>query len=488
MLHRLLQSSSKLFRQSARLYTTKILHVTDSEGTTSFFDTIKRSTIVSYSPDKGLNFKPSDTKSHFIFGGDVSDRGKQDLAITAALVDFKKRHADTVTLIAGNRDIKQVRFIELAPNLIRERLLHTKQPRWIKPSTLPLDYVKAQMVIRYGRMKFTQESLKDYVHSLSIKQCQLIYLHWMLEKTMGCPHTFRFRREELEKQFPNKRIIDEDVLQSFLDESSPRGLTGQYLQNSQIAVIVPNTRVLAVHGGLTPYNIGRVPNMLPEDAPISDAHLWINAFNEWYTLQLQKWSEYQSTKLTQPGFTELDSSILPIPGKEKFVITADMLGENRQFTQVSPYVSDYLRKNSISVVLTGHQPSGDHPAILQSDQIVFINGDTSYANQDQKNPNDTRGDAGHLLEISAGKEQAQISIQATLADATPVCTELNVTPEQIEGDPYIGRVLSNGELVQCKLPSGEYRLAQQNGFQVTYSLLNSADLAMKLNENQHFTP
>jgi hypothetical protein len=114
-------------------------------------------------------------------------------------------------------------------------------------------------------------------------------------------------------------------------------------------------------------------------------------------------------------------------------MVADILDKDKQYTKVSHSVAEYLRKNNIQVVLTGHQICGDHPAIVRAENAVFINGDTGH---------DPRGEACHTLEIKATPNLAEVSIQATLADGTPINTQLTITESKIIGDPYIGHVLS----------------------------------------------
>jgi hypothetical protein len=469
---------STFFQHSVK--STSILHITDHEGTRFFFDALRKSKIVSFNPENGLQFnKPS---SFFIFGGDATDRGSYDLATTELLVDFKKRHPDQVTLLVGNREIKNNRFkIELAPNLIRERLLHSKPPRWLPANqqTDPLDYLKSKILFK------DDVDARDYAESLSIEECQLLYLHWMLEKNMGCQSTFQYRREELQRR-TNHSVTDREVLQSFLTETSPAGLMGEYLKLGQMGVIFPGTRVLAVHGGLTPFNIGRIPGMPADAKPIADAWLWINKLNAWYSQQIQFWCEYQPKTLTEPASTELDESVLPIPGRPKQVVTADMLSADRQFTMVPDEVSDYLLANRISVVLTGHQPCGDHPALLRNklDNLLFINADTGYANFNPAKPHDTRGVACHSLEIIADNNKTSISIDAMTATGLEVKTNLMITPDNIMGDPYVGKLLANGYLVQCKLPSDDYRLVKQEGFQVSYKNMSGPEIEANLVEEK----
>jgi hypothetical protein len=470
------RAASSLFHQAVKA--TNILHITDHEGTRFFFDALNKSSIVSLKDD-GLHFNKS--SSFFIFGGDATDRGTFDLATTTLLVDFKKRHPNQVALLAGNRDIKNTRFHrELAPELIRERVLHSKPARWlpVKHQTTPFDFLKARMAFK------DDAAARQFVKALPIEECQIIYLLWMLENNMGSPATFDYRREELQRA-GKKTVTDRDVLNSFLTETSPMGVMGEYLKLSQLGVIVPHTRVLAVHGGLTKFNIGRIPGMAPAAKPIADARLWINKLNAWYAQQIKLWSDYHPTALTEPASTELDDAVLPIPGKSKQVVTADMLTPGRRFTQISDEVDDYLLANKISVVLTGHQPCGDHPALLrnQRNNLLFINGDTGYADFNPSKPSDTRGVACHSLELSADTNKTVVTIDAITAQAITVKTSLTLTPDAISNDNYIGRVLRDGYLVQCKLSSEEYRLVKQEGFEISYKNISAAELKTCIDDN-----
>jgi hypothetical protein len=463
--------------RAARKFTTHVLHVTDTEGTQFAQKAFQKSSILRFNPDNGLHFNKTQGKPHLIYGGDATDRGKYDLAVTEMLVDFKKRHPDQVTLLVGNREIKNTRFaVELHPDTIRERLLKTASPYWVPQLTLPLDYVIAEM--KASGMEANKDTAIAYVNSLSIEKCQIIYLKWMLEKTMGSPNTFRYRRAELSALTHKSNPSEEEVLQSFIKETLPSGLMGEYLQLAQVGVIVPNTGILAVHGGLTSYNLGRIPSMQDHEAPIQDAREWLTEFNHWYQTQINKWIHFKPNHLNQPGTTELDQCVLPIPGKQKYVITADMLNKERQFVTISEEVNHYLNRNKLSIVLTGHQPCGDHPCVIRNttNNALFINGDTGYAIE-PVNADDTRGNACHTVEMAVDDNQAtEVTIHATLPDKTEVRTELRVLADKIEGDPYIGIVLNDHRLVQCRLANGDYRLAEQKGFKVNYSTVKAENM------------
>lgn len=48
--------------------------------------------------------------AHFVYVGDVMDRGPNSRKILEMLVDLKERQPNQVTLIAGNRDINKIRL------------------------------------------------------------------------------------------------------------------------------------------------------------------------------------------------------------------------------------------------------------------------------------------------------------------------------------------------------------------------------------------
>lgn len=444
----------------------RIFFVTDIEGDIDFFKkSVCQSQTVMLSPDKGLSFIGRKNEvPRFIFGGDFPDRMPHDLELGEMLIDFKKRHPDQVVLLAGNRDISKNRIhIELNETHIKTRLLQTPTPRWIKNGeTTPKDYVLQAM-----KSQNYQGAIEDYVHALSIRQCQSIYLRWMLEKTMGCPNTFLFRKQELQKRNPLSTIDDELILESFIKESRPDGLYGQYLKLAQLGVIIPEARLIAVHGGLHPNNIGRVPGMSPEEYQIELASVWIHRLNTWYRKQVALWEQFDTTTLTPTACTELDEFALPLsPNKQ--IMTSDYLNSKRQFIPIPIAVVEYLEENQLQIVLGGHQPCGDHPAIIRDETCLVINGDTGYSNPQGSLQGGTRGLASSCLEVVAHCDSVDLQLQAMLSDGQKVTTKFGLHPGYIKGDSYVGLVSNQHELVQCKLESGNYRLIQQNGFNVEY--------------------
>jgi hypothetical protein len=458
----------------------RVLHITDAEGDVDFFiKSIRQSCMVNYNPDRGLSFARGAYGSaipHLIFGGDATDRNTGDLAIIEMLLQFKKEYPDQIHLLVGNREITKMRLqSELAPDSIRQRLMYTSSPRWLpNQPTVPLDYVKARL--EKNHLPTDMSFIHSYINSLSTKDCQLIYLHWMLEKTMGCPHTFRYRREELIRKYA-RDVTDKEVLNNFIKESSPDGLTGQYLQRAKLAVLIPNTGILAMHGGMTEENVGCIPEGKER---FSNAQRWVDELNRWYDAQVSNWVGQAKKPIVAnqpfiPANSALDEAALPIPNKSKSIITATMFNDS-QFS-IGPAVDKFLADNGIHVVLTGHQPCGDFPRIRRHENTILVNGDTGRAKSDPANPDDTRGHASHALEISASKKGAKIEINATLPDGAAIYNKLMAPLGEGMGDKFIGSVTRGNEIVQCRLPNGHYRLAHQDGFKFTYREVMAAELA-----------
>lgn len=453
-----------MFRMKKTRFPAHILHVTDTEGTGYLARAMARSRLVTVDPFKGFDFADPGKKSFFIFGGDAVGWGKECFRDLAWLLDFKERYPDRVILIAGNRDIINNRFWnELHPSRIRERLLCSESPRW-QPSrkTVPIDYIVAGMRERQLPCK-EERDIRAFVSALSVMECQLIYLRWMLAETMGSPQLFRFVREALEAGETACHLTDENVLARILSEAAPEGLMGKYLQRAQLAAIVPDTGVLVVHGGVMPGNIGRVPGGFCTE----NAEEWVSHLNLWYAGEVEKWVKRCTDGVVlpdlQPAPTALDEVSLPL--EPRSVVVGNMLDDAGRFAPPSDGLCHWLQKNRIRMVLTGHNPYGDHPVVLrsQSDRVLFVLNDTSYANVDRGNTDSMRGIAAHTTEITGDRQCLQLHIAADLITGIQTQTHLTVSDQGVMGDPWMGLVTPDHAVVQCRLPDGSYQLARKEG-------------------------
>ncbi|KTD43675.1 metallophosphoesterase [Legionella quateirensis] len=490
-----LKALNGLFAPIARVkkYRTNVHYITDTEGHyPSFSSSIKKSTVVRFDSTGKLDFHPGVRDPYFIFGGDLTDRGVGDLKLARMLLDFKYRYSDRVILLVGNRESSKTRFfVELNPKYIRERLIKGSAPFWLlsAPHQLPIDYVKKHMEANH-KSTDTLEDIEHYVNCLDIEECQLIYLKWMLEQNLGCPNTFYYHQQHLatEKGCSITDISDYMVLRSILEQNSPKGLIGEYIQQTQLAAIIPQAGIFAVHGGLTEENIGRLPSMQPSDPIIEDMHSWIDQFNIWYKTEVTRWADLNVENMLldlRPARSPLDTFSIRVPSEYRSIVAASMLDSQRRFVPVPGLVSDYLYRNGIQLVLSGHQPCGDHPALLRSedDRVVFINGDTSYANSRANNIHDTRGPSFHTLQIHANEDHLNINIDASLLTGKEIKNSLDMSNGVVVDETPIGKLLPGNELVQCLLDGGYYRTIIQEGFKVEYKFRTKEEIELLLSKN-----
>jgi hypothetical protein len=151
------------------------------------------------------------------------------------------------------------------------------------------------------------------------------------------------------------------------------------------------------------------------------------------------------------------------------------LNSKGEYEHVTPAVLKYLDENNIHAVLTGHQKCGDFPVVLRANNSVIINSDTGY------DPNDHQ--AVSAIEIMATDSRADIKIEGMLDKNLQASTQLIVSSRQgIEGDPYIGKMLPDHRVVQCRLGNGDYRLVfLQTPRVIEYSTLSANELLDVLN-------
>lgn len=481
----------------SQAYRTNVHYVTDTEGHyPSFESSIRKSNVVQLDHKGRLDFHPSVKDPYFIFGGDLTDRGVGDTKLARILLDFKQRHNDRVILLVGNREASKTRyFVELNPKFIRERLIRGSAPFWLlsNPHQLPIDYVKKHMQSK--SMPFDKFSeVEQYVDFLDVEECQLIYLKWMLEQNLGCPNTFEYYKQNLatERGCSPSDIPDRMVLRSIFDLNSPTGLMGEYIKQTQIAAIIPGTGILAVHGGFTPENIGRLPTMPLTDPIIPNLHSWIEQFNAWYKVEVMRWANLKHEDAVldlRPARSPMDTFSVRVPSEYRSIVTACMLDDQRRFTEVPHIVSDYLHQNGIQLVLSGHQPCGDHPALLRStdDRVVFINGDTSYANSRANNIHDTRGPSSNTLQIQVHDEHLNVSIEASLLTGKEIQNSIDIVKGVVVDNTPIGKLLPDNELIQCLLESGYYRTISQKGFQVQYKFRTLEEIELMLQARSKIT-
>ncbi len=394
---------------------TRLTYLTDVEGNINYLQRwVEKSTLVSFDGRGQLQFNYPN--SNFVFGGDCVDKGDGDLEVLKLLTQFKHSHPDDVQLIVGNRDINKTRInVELDPKHIRTRL-SGNGARWV-PGSSPLDVVCEHMIADGYLTKgtaarsITPEAYQMYLAQKPISSCQVMYLKWMLNETMGCgssagkPETFELRRRELSKSRLST-VTDSEVVDSYLESVSPSGLMTQYLKAAQVGAIVEDT--LFIHGAVTADNMGHVPGQVPS----SMVHDWIQRLNSWYQASLDQWLNAPSRVTDEPAVGPLHEYALCKPGESAFntkqVIMADWF-QGRPAASVSCEVQNFLYNSGIRRVITGHKPCGDRPLVVCSDsRLQVIVGDTSYSDVTAKD--DNRGLAVGEIMVSFKGAQSKVCI------------------------------------------------------------------------------
>ena len=238
-----------------------VSYVTDVEGDGAYLDRfVERSTVLTHEPTEprvmpsdGVFFPYehrlafTDDRAHLVHGGDVWDKGGNDLYVIRQLLDLKERHPDRVHLIMGNRDINKLRILQELG--LFDPLPPHRGVYWLKGTGRP------------GDPDLDDKSVPN--------DSAVDRLIWMLTQTMGCPDSFDLRRQELmnERHFvgagsridtdsrslssssSTEEVTPEDVVQSYRWSCHPLvGEMGQYLSQAKIALRMGD--VLFTHGCL----------------------------------------------------------------------------------------------------------------------------------------------------------------------------------------------------------------------------------------------
>jgi hypothetical protein len=163
---------------------------------------------------------------HFVFGGDACDRGPGDVRLLRDLAYLRDTYPNRVHYIMGNRDVNKMRLrAELSASAM---LAGPGDVYWVP-------------------------------HGPPSGQSRPDKLRWMLEHTLGCPHSFDLRREELSCLLGRAEgsIGDEAVADSFTDLMAPDGLLTMHLLGAKLGIVLADACFF--HGGLTPSILGKVP-------------------------------------------------------------------------------------------------------------------------------------------------------------------------------------------------------------------------------------
>jgi len=229
-------------------------------------------------------------------------------------------------------------------------------------------------------------------------------LKWMLLKTMGSPGAFEYRKTELREM--SRPHDDQHVVESYLESLRVNGNLTKFIAFGEIGHIVGD--VLFLHGGITKQNRGYVPafSRSPDPSVVPSVHEWIQKLNDFASTEIgeykghiekylrdlteaqadegddsmKHWGMVGGYNFGQPGSGLIMYGMGAFAGGEQnpSVIYSNFLKDGKPFG-VDAEVAEWLRSNGINRVISGHQPHGDAPLIIDQHGIQIITGDTSYA-------------------------------------------------------------------------------------------------------------
>lgn len=228
--------------------------------------------------------------SILVFGGDVCDKGGNDLYVIRQLLSLKKRFHERVQFIMGNRDINKMRILqELCTsarrsdrddNNDRDEILYPHGGvYWFRNTGLQGD---PKLIDEWYCGREEQADIRNDNDNNGGEEEELLHslipdragerLKWILKKTMGSPDAFEFRRSELkqEKMFVAQRqevccdeeqsihVSDEEVVESYRQTCHPvTGIMGKYLSQGKLCLVIGGA--MFMHGSLpiTPHALSK---------------------------------------------------------------------------------------------------------------------------------------------------------------------------------------------------------------------------------------
>ncbi|KAH9577985.1 Calcineurin-like phosphoesterase domain [Trypanosoma melophagium] len=406
--------------------------LTDVEGDLSYFIRYTElSKVVAWS-NGALAFR--DNTSHFVYGGDVFDRGN-DLRFSRALLSFYDTYPTRVHLILGNRDINKMVFGLTMKQVLGEAQLPPEvAQRLLFPIPLTHHSGLCKKYLSYA------EYLKE--KGLPLKMTRTTFVQWALSYKMGAASTFEYRLRELREERGDS-VTEEDVAQSFLDAASPGGVYYEYLKRGKIADIVDGA--LFVHGTVANLNVGFVPSkqFSAENGPVQgcnfmtnhgSAEEWVKALNDFKEEGFREWKSGGSGIF-------LRQYAYPVSVAPHSVVVQSLVGINGpRYLELDAV--EFLNRSGVTTVCGGHQPSGDSPSIVQQPGLVSIAADNSYCAGDG-----TRG--ASCVEVLL-EEDGVVRVHGLRTDGVPYNFEAT--------GRLLGRHLGGGWWVKLKLSENLYEI------------------------------
>lgn len=474
-LSRWVSTNSSIKRFSTQSSSAIVAHITDVEGNRGkFYNAINSSSCMMIDGEELIFNNPV---SQFVFGGDAVDKGPHSIRIMKSLVSFKAKEPKRVHLLVGNREAKMTRIYEEMGDsgVLRQRLSLPASVFWEQKKS-PNWFVEEHLRAIDGSV--TSEKIKkglvsQYISSLSDLACQTLYLKWMLAHTMGCGplkpgpssvDTFNLYKLEL-AEIRHKSLLevsDEDVTAFLMGEVGAGGVFHSYLSRGVLAHRIDDT--LFLHGALTPTGIGYVPSMTHslENDPLE---IWLNELNSWFSKEIEKWAHGKPLALTvPPGDSALMKYMVFNPRSATTTNWYDH--ETRQIKPLSDKVTNYLARNGIRRLMSGHQPFSDCPLVIRDPVtgIEVIVGDTSYS--DPSAPDDNQGVAHNICEVFKDKS-GESKVVITVRRKTGLEQVLDLSQPSLS---RLGTVTQNGVIRLNE--NGKWVESQVKGFSVEDTVLH----------------
>ena len=160
----------------------------------------------------------SSSEESYVSLGDMGDKNNGDLQIYRNIKHRIQDLSQKWTLIAGNRDDNKIRFLSEFTNkeYIDNFLERNNAPYWAEATEKPIDYCSKNRLL--GDTVNSGDILGTY-RALSHAEKRAIVAKWTLDKTMGAPKKFQFRKEELATLLKKEsEITDDMVVCSFIEE------------------------------------------------------------------------------------------------------------------------------------------------------------------------------------------------------------------------------------------------------------------------------
>ncbi|EPY32834.1 hypothetical protein STCU_02619 [Strigomonas culicis] len=290
------------------------------------------------------------------------------------------------------------------------------------------------------------------------------FMKWLFRCRMGSPNVFEDRRAEIaqRRRCDTGAVTDEEVIEHFMASAAAEGgMVYRYLQQGQMAALIG--RSLFVHGGVTWQNVGYCPYPFSAAAAYSATALlpgtmhasapeWVAALNRLTREGFEEWvaHPHRAPDGSRTGGEYLRSFAY----RYTPVLYSVMVNSPINPTTLCPIdreAGQYLFDNGIDTVCCGHQPTGDSPTLVATEQGGFvIVADNSYCAADN-----SRGQAVAevLLEQDARRpdRRVQVHIRGSHADGRPF--EYSVPPKGDRIAPLLGRPLPDGWWT--KMPSAD---------------------------------